>query len=282
VKGILFTLAAIMMSSAAVAQLPVYTANFDSAPYVVDDTLNNKDGWTVTGPTGAAATVRAGTAQKPAVGNAGNYVELVNGVQIDKTFSGDVNGIVWVEGYFRGEGSDATLETATYPSGTASAIVHFSKTAGIQVLNGNRQDGGTPESANVPLGAANANNWHKITIRLNFNPVASGGQVWDLWVNNELKKQNLGFKSANVTKLSGFKNLAQTSADFDNFRVVRPLSGDANGDSVVDAADVTAIVQNLPILANDIIVRSNVDTDGDGTVGAAELNAVVSKLINQS
>jgi len=267
------------LATAAPAALPVYTASFDGAPYTVNSTINGIDGWTVRN---SEARVVAGTGAQ----GSGQFVELSAGAEVDLSLSNVTAltgaNLVWVEGYFRGAGSDTTLADAraSYPATAASAIVHFSSANGIEFLNGDRAGGdGTVVAANVPLGAANANTWYKITIQLNF-----ATSSWSVWVNNVNRGSNLGFKSAGVTKLNGFKNLAQNQAFFDSFRVVLPIAGDANGDTKKDAADVATlllIASQTPATAGyDVITRTN----GDVAAPSANLtidNTDVQTLIDQ-
>ncbi|CAN5380969.1 hypothetical protein BH09SUM1_BH09SUM1_03070 [soil metagenome] len=267
-KGIKLAVAAIITLSssfATAAPLPLYSTSFEAPTYTVDATINGIEGWSVSGGTGAAATVRTGAAAQGS-----NFVELSSGAVIDKTFSNTTGqNVVWVEGYFKGTGSQTTLANATYPGTAASAIVHFSQANGIEFLNGTKNDGaGTPVSSSVAIVSTN---WYKITIRLEFST-----QTWDVWVNDaqSASYKDLGFKSANVTKLNGFKNLAQGTAYFDAFRVVLRTAGDANGDGVFDAADLTAIVQHIATPASDPIVQDNGDVNGDGVLNTTDIGLV--------
>ncbi|MBI1292196.1 hypothetical protein GC173_13290 [bacterium] len=267
------------LSLTAQAALPVYTADFDAAPYTVNGSINGVQGWSVLN---SEAKVVSGSGAR----GSAQFVELSAGaeVDLDLTTVGQLNGAntVWVEGYFRGAGSDTTLADAraSYPSTAASAIVHFSSANGIEFLNGDRAGGdGTVTASNVALGAANANNWYKITIQLNF-----ATSSWSVWVNNVSRGTNLGFKSSGVTKLNGFKNLAQNQAFFDAFRVVLPIAGDANGDQKKDSADVATlllIASQVPGDASyDVITRTN----GDVAAPSASLtidNTDVQTLIDQ-
>lgn len=273
VNGMKLAIAAAMMllGSVAAAELPLYQANFDSEPYLVDQTIHQVDGWTVSGVPGATAVVRSGTAAEGS-----SFVELSSGAVIDRTFTGtDGENLVWVEGYFKGTGSETTLANATYPSEAASAIVHFSLANGIEFLNGAKGLGdGT--SVQSTIASIDANTWYKISIRLNFEE-----QTWDVWINNaqEPSYNNLGFKSANVTKLSGFKNLAQGTSYFDAFRVVLPTIGDANGDARIDAADVAALLEKISGGSSDIILRTNADFNSDGAVDQTDLDALLLHLL---
>lgn len=272
-KGIKLAAAAIitLCTSFASANLPLYTTSFETPTYTVNQTINGIEGWTVSGGTGATALVRSGTG---ASGSA-NFVELSSGAVIDKTFNNTTGvSIVWVEGYFKGTGSQTTLANATYPGTSASAIVHFSQANGIEFLNGTKNDAaGTPVASGVAINPAN---WYKITIRLKF-----ASESWDVWVDNATAAsyKNLGFKSGNVTKLNGFKNLAQGTAYFDAFRVIRPIQGDANGDAAIDSADLTALVQHIATPVSDPIVQNNGDVNVDGNVNNSDVTALYTKLI---
>lgn len=269
-----------LIGSTAQAALPLYSATFEAAPYVTNETISGKDGWIVTG---AEARVVTGAGAQ----NSARFVELSPGAQIDRSF-GDVAAlnaipgppIVWVEGYFRGDGADSTLAQAltNYPATDASAIVHFSTANGIEFLDGNGSGGAASiQNAGVAL---TPNNWFKITIRLNF-----ADKKWDVWVNNDLKHLALGFRSNSTNKLSGFKNLAQNTAYFDSFRVVLPVAGDVNGDSKKDAADVSALVIASTVLpsdpAYDVITRYNAQLANPPAISPADYTTLARNIAGQ-
>lgn len=241
--------------------------------------INGVQGWTVEG---AAGTATAEVINDPAFAASGQqYVSLRNGAILDRSFTeiSDLANLdhVWVEGYFRGTGSDVTLAEADYPAIDASAIVHFSSVNGIEFLNGarNSAQAGTPVQSNIT--SLDPNVWYKVSIRLDFTTSS-----WDVWVNNE--KQNsspLGFKSGNIDRLSGFKNLAQTQSAFDRFRIVQPIPGDANGDSKVDAADLVALMEILSNGSDDVIVRANAAFDGSGTPTEADVEILAGLIVDR-
>jgi hypothetical protein len=263
-----------LLPAAAVASLPVYSTSFEESTFVVDQTLGGKGGWVVSANT---ATVRSGSGAQ----GTSKFVELGPGAQIDRSFTdiaGDLSGQskVWVEGYFKGQGSSTALADATYPPDAASAIVHFTSGAsGIEFLNGDKNGGaGTPVASGVVI---NSNNWYRVTIQLNFT-----NSEWNVWIDN-LKENTtpLGFKSAGVTTLNGFRSLAQNTAFFDAFRVVLPLIGDANGDALLDGADLTATALSIagsPGAPTDVIVKNNADVDGNGTINGSDLSALATLI----
>ncbi|MEQ8820469.1 MAG: hypothetical protein RLY93_09500 [Sumerlaeia bacterium] len=206
-------------------------------------------------------------------------VRLRDGAQLDRDLSGEVatsDNEVFVEGYFRGAGSGVSLADASYPADqSASAIVHFSSADGIQLLDGNGAGSGTPVNTSVALGTANEDTWYKLTLFLDFT-----SQEWDAYVMEEgsatVTKLNtqapLGFRD-NVTSLNGFRNLAQTASEFDGFRVVKPILGDANGDSLKDGADVVRILEFALNDVTDPILSYNADYNGVG--GVTEDDAMI-------
>lgn len=255
----------------------IYSTSFEAAQGYNAGSINGVDGWVVEGPAGSVAEVvnNASIAQQGS-----QYVALRNGAILDRSFAAvsdlDNQSSVWVEGYFRGAGSDVTLAQADYPAMDASAIVHFSQANGIELLNGARSatNPGTPVSAGVAL---NANQWYKISIRLNF-----ATQSWDVWVNNVQRNTTpLGFKSPNITRLRGFKNLAQNDSFFDRFRVVLPVAGDSNGDAKVDAADMIALIENLANGNSDVIALTNGDIDGTPGLSQGDVTALRNKILKR-
>lgn len=215
----------------------------------------------------------------------GQFVQLGSGAILDfslsETDKAGIQDMVWVEGYFRGVGSDVTLAEANYPITQASAIVHFSSANGIEVWDGTKNGASAPTSLNVPLGADNSDNWYKITIALDFS-----SKTWDVWVNNEKKNAAaLGFRDNTVTNLNGFKNLAQGGADFDGFRIVRALMGDINGDSARDTADVVRLLEYIASPPTDdaiLLGNLNVTTSGDtpgSILNAEDVTVLVARIM---
>ncbi len=274
-------LAALTIGSSTVAlALPVYETSFEAGEGFSAGAFSTADArWAVESST---VSVASGSAFE-----GDQYVELGAGAvldfdltQSDTDAAGDV---VFVEGYFRGAGSDQTLDNANWPLTGASAIVHFSSAEGIQVLDGDGTGSINPQnvvSTNVTLGQANETNWFKITIRLDFTD-----QTWDIWVDNDQKNQSpLGFRDNTVTSLNGFKNLAQGGSGFDAFRIVSEVVGDANGDGVVDVADITRLIEfltNPP--SDDPILFSNADIPNqgskDGTIDQDDLTRLQAMIL---
>ncbi|MCC5875980.1 MAG: hypothetical protein JJU11_07150 [Candidatus Sumerlaeia bacterium] len=255
----------------------LYFTDFEG-PVYTPGSINNVDGWTVEG----SGTPIAEIVNDDEFAASGlQYVSLRNGAILDRSFTNIsvLDGLeqVWVEGYFRGTGSDVTLAEADYPAIDASAIVHFSSVNGIEFLDGarNSSEAGTPVQSSFTQ--IDPNIWYKVSIRLDF-----GTASWDVWVNNEKQNESpLGFKSGNIERLSGFKNLAQTESAFDRFRVVRPIPGDANGDSKVDAADLVALMEIIASGSDDVIVAANASFDGSGTPTEADLDILTGIILGQ-
>lgn len=268
-----FTLAC----TAGFASKEVYSTSFE-APLYSPGSISGIQGWTVEGATGATAEIVNDAAF---AFHGDQYVSLRNGAILDRNFEGesdlDALDMVWVEGYFRGAGSDVTLEEADYPAVDASAIVHFSSVNGIEFLDGagdNSQPGTPVQSA---VSSLDPGQWYKISIRLNF-----AEQAWDVWVNNEKQNESpLGFKSGGIDRLRGFTNLAQTESAFDRFRIVQPIAGDANGDTKVDAADIVALMEILATGSEDVIVQANASFDGSGIPTEADLEELKNIVLNR-
>ena len=222
------------------------------------------------------ATVEAGTTPD----GSAQLVTLSQSAQFDRDFSSLIttppsNGI-FIEGFFRGEGSSLTLSEASYPTDqAASAIVHFSSANGIELFNGNGSGGlSSVVSSGVSLGAPNASTWYKVTVFLNF-----AGQTWDCYVNDAKKNPAaLGFRDS-VTTLNGFRNLSETATGFDAFRVVAPVMGDANGDSSVDSADIVRLVEYNLSGVSDPILSFNSDVDGNGSLEPADWQLLAQQVV---
>lgn len=250
---------ALALAGHAAANLPIYQSNgFEAGTFNVGP-IAGQDGWAKSAEStvdGTANVVEDGTAQ-----SGSRYVRLTSGAVIERQFNeaaAQTADRIWVEGYFRGAGSTVQLQDANYPADPpASAIVHFSSEVGVQL-----QNGAAVRNTSVPVGA---NKWLRISMLLDFN-----SKTYDVWILDPADTADLvkefkanGFKSATVTRLSGFKNLSQTQSDFDAFRIVVPISGDANGDTKVDAADLVAIIENITSDSQDIIIFKNGDLNGD-------------------
>lgn len=274
-----------MMAACSVVSLgaaAIVDTSFEAGEgYTADSSPDGVDNWSVSGDT---VTVRTGTD----LPDGNQYLELGQGAILDYIMdsaqTAAAGNLVWVEGYFRGQGSTATLSEAlgNYPTTEASAIVHFSDANGIEALDGDGSGGGTVESLNVALGAGNASNWYKVTLQIDFSQ-----KNWNVWVDNDQKNSTpLGFRNASVVGLNGFKNLAEQSTSFDAFRVVRPTPGDANGDAKVDSADITELVNYVSgtdlNLDGDIILftNGNVNTVGNsaGAIDQDDISSLAQRL----
>ncbi|MBI5154502.1 hypothetical protein HZA57_04620 [Candidatus Poribacteria bacterium] len=257
---------ALLVPAVLTASQDVYTTGFEAvdgfAAQVYNAPATLGDGWELT-----AGTAEVKSDLNPVEGS--QVVVLSSGAQFERSFADafqpeDIPAEgVFVEGYFRGEGSTLELKDAFYPpSEPASALLHFSSAKGVQALDGNGDGSeGTIITTDVPLGAAHAATWYRVTVYMQFGAT----KKWDLYVDGVKKASELGFRD-NVTTLSGFRNLAETPSAFDSFRVVFPLIGDANGDSAIDSADVVTTVEYEVNGTSDPIRARNADIDGDGTI----------------
>lgn len=265
-------------SAVSVVSAAIVDTGFETEEGFTEGTSpNGVDNWVVM-PQADDVLVRAGNAAE-----LNQYLELGQGATLDYSFTTDqsnaAGNLVWVEGYFRGQGSSATLADAleNYSDNPASAIVHFSSANGIEALDGDGAGSGTAVSTGTDLGPANEDTWRKITLQLDFD-----GKEWGIWIDNSSAAQALGFRDDAVSGLNGFRNLAETQSDFDAFRVVRPLSGDANGDEKLDSADVVKLIDYAADPVDDVILfaNANVATAGDSanTIDDADVTLLVGML----
>jgi len=203
-------------------------------------------------------------------------VTLTGGAQFDRAITGAISDGIFVEGWFRGEGSTLDLSRAVYPvDESASAVVHFSFDEGIQLLNGDGLGGpGTIVSTGVELGRDNATLWRRVSLYLNFPESKWDCHIGELGQSGFESFRDLGFRDG-VTSLNGFRNLAEADSDFDAFRIVRPMTGDANGDSLLDAADAVRVAEYALRGANDPILAFNADMDHNNLINDEDLGILV-------
>jgi hypothetical protein len=274
-----------MLAGSVAGAASLYSTSFEASEgFTATEPLNGVNGWVLSNAgadTNPSAVVTAGEAA-----DGSQFVRLDNGAEINRSFTDDQNiaaqkDVIWVEGYFRGTGSDMSLADAiqSYQEGDASAIVHFSQVNGIEFYDGNGTGGGAVQQSAVTT--LDGNTWYKITIRLNFQE-----KSWDVWVKpsngTSTSAMGLGFRDSSITELRGFKNLAQAQADFDAFRVVSAVPGDANGDASIDSADVISLLENIASGEEDVIVMFNGDVNNDGEVNAADVDQLVNNLIDNN
>lgn len=241
-----------------------YSTGFDStdSPAFAAGSLNGQNGWTV--PTGTAS-IQTTTFQ-----GGDQAVMLDADSEVRKSFTATGLSKVWIDAYFRGAGSTAT---PNYPSDPkASAIVHFSKSNGIQCFNGDGAGNYTAVDTSVAL---NETQWYRISILQNYT-----NHTWDCYVDTVKKNTSaLGFLWNDVSSFNGFINFSGEPSYLDTFRVISALAGDANGDGKLDIADVVKTINLMHDATPDFILKMNVDTNGNGTIDSAELQAVVNAIL---
>jgi hypothetical protein len=237
-RWVFCVIAALCVSVAAFGQQNVpYNTGFEQTephPFYVGS-LNGQNSWQVT--TGTAA-VQA--AEKHAGAQA---VSLNADSEVSVALNGTGYNDVWVEGYFKGEGSEGVPDLSKVPA--ASSFVYFSATDGVQALDGDGSGNGIFVNAGVAINSAQ---WYRITVRQDY-----GAKTWDLYVDGALKLSNLGFKDNSVTQLNGYinANYSASSTYLDDFRV-----------SLIDPFE-----NPLPLYV--AAYRFDSDSDGWTTQGAA-------------
>lgn len=279
--------AALLLSSSAFATNTVYSTSFEASqsfPAGVYNAPTTIGTWNLNAGTAEVKATTAGDTPDSTT----QYVLLSAGAEFDRSLAGLVpegQQQVFLQGYFRGEGSSVTLRNDTYPTDEpASAIVHFSTKDGIQLLDGDRAGSGAVVNTGVPIsGARGATTWLKVSVMLDFSD-----QTWDLFVSEQgaggaesiiYTDTGLGFRD-DITSLNGFRNLAEASSGFDAFRVVVPQRGDANGDSVLDTADLIAVREAELSGADDPVLGFNADVNGDGSVTSADRASLEARILN--
>lgn len=229
---------AVLIPVAVSAATLVQTGFESSEPeaFAVGTSIANyaSSGWSLDAGTATIANAPAPAAEGT------QFLSLAANTEVDRSLptsvsDGTQNGIVWVQAWFRGEGS--AVDSPTYPSDPpASSIVHFSKNNGILLYDGNIAQGQSPwvtaEGFGDPL---TASDWYQVTLLQDYT-----NKIWFCYINGVLANSApLGFRDkTTVNKLSGFKNLSDTQSYFDGLMIASAIRGDANGDGVVDAADV--------------------------------------------
>lgn len=278
---------AILASAAAAATLvqTSFEAGEAEANYTAGQSIGTyaSAGWTLEAGTATISTAQANEGAQS--------LALTAGAEVDRSLPTSLsnvtqNGIVWIRAYFRGAGSAVT--SPEYPATPpASSIVHFSNTQGVLLYNGNGSGGGSWVQASGITGPLNASQWYQVTLLQDYQ-----NAVWHCYINGTLQNASaLGFRDGSaVTKLSGFKNLSDTDSYFDDLAIMASVRGDANGDAVVDSADVVRALElsEASPLAIDAIFGKNADvanTSGqlipDGRITQQDYQAIAQMVLTR-
>ncbi|GEM_PF-529278 len=221
-----------------------FEATGDEAAYAAGTSISNYSaaGWQLDAGTASISSAQAAQGSQSLALDPGAEVDRALGQSASDS---TLNGIVWVQGWFRGEGS--AVDSPTYPADPpASSIVHFSKNRGILLYDGRDTDGNSDPwvQAFDHKGPLVATKWYQVSLMQDYQ-----NKIWYCYVDGVLQNVTLqgekrvpfplGFRDpSSISKLSGFKNLSDTVSYFDGLNITSAIRGDANGDSVVDAADV--------------------------------------------
>jgi hypothetical protein len=251
------------MSVSAQEPLP-YMTGFDD---FTAGNLDGQDNW-------SAVPVDGAVVQGTTVQDGTQAVMMNANSSIDKSFDSGSYSVVWVEGYFRGEGSDGT---PSFPATPASAIVFFDKTNGVRCLDGKEADPGLQfKNTGDPISDST---WTKVTILLDFD---GGAKDWDCYVNDALKLSDLGFRDVSVAKFNGFTNFSSKESYLDSFTAVPYVLGDGNLNAKVDVGDVVLLTNmvNSAVVVTDAIVLEQLDVEApDGTQDQADLDRLIQMVI---
>ena len=200
VRIMILTLSATLVCSLSLAQINTYTTGYeaDETPpfeegtyeFGVNDDIDGSGNWIV--EAGSAA-IQSGTVSTDL-----QALEIqANGVVNAPLAEGDSGTAteIWLQGYYRTDPQDADPEVTEL--GNSSALMYFNSTQGIKVYNGAANPAAW-EALDPPF-AVDAGTWYLVTIRLDFS-----NQLWDIFINDELRKTGIGFKDA-LTSYSGFR-----------------------------------------------------------------------------
>lgn len=249
----------------------VYQTGFEAAQGFNQAEFSNVDGWVVQNGVARVSTT--------VFRNGSQSLELPANTTIDRSFV-DVTSlanqrIVWVQGYFRGTGSAGTPDFAGIQD--ASAVLFFGNTA-IQAFQGSGALDGNGSFVSTGRQISNSA-WTRILLKLDFQL-----KNYDVYIVPEgqslstasLTNSALSFRN-NVSRLNGFQSLASETSFIDDFSVLVRVPFDANGDGVVNVADLVTVVNaiNTPSTLSDPILRTNADANLDGQLTTADRDAIL-------
>jgi hypothetical protein len=167
------------------------------------------------------------------IGRSLDAAVLDEGALVQRPFAAFDTEVIYLESWQDGPGADHTLSAASYPSASeglsVSALVHFSASNGIELLNGDGAGGGVIRTTGQSVG----NGRQRITLRLDY-----GAKQWECWLAEDRSSgAPLGFRD-NAAEPTAFTMLAASPERTEGLRIVRHLAGDANVDGIIDAADI--------------------------------------------
>ena len=171
-------------------KLPYWTSFEEDEGYAPGD-LAGQYGWTLEG--GSAAVVADASAP-----NGDNSVALSDAAAVKKTFTGTNDGIWHVFASIKpAPGSAPNLNDVE----ERVAVIYFNSggTGEIMCLDGDTssEGGGTWVTTGV---ACNGTTWYDIHVVLDY-----GSETWDVYVNDSLKLEDLGFRYSEETSLNVFR-----------------------------------------------------------------------------
>lgn len=269
-KKLVFLMTVLLLAGSVFGQASIpYSTSFEALEgFTAGQSINGVDGWAVISEGDPDALISDAAAQ-----SGSQSVALEANSTIDKPLTSTASAI-WMEGYFRGEGTTAEPSFPAAP--LASAIVFFSQSNGIQCLNGDGT-GGVVSWENTSVASLNPAEWYKITIRQDYT-----AKTWRCWINNSATPDmDLGFRDS-IDSLNGFRNYADTASWLDTFRVIPAIGGDANADGIADVSDVITLVNDPDGAGLGVIGFNNADMDGNDTVDSTDLADIVDKILARS
>jgi len=203
----------------------IYRALFESTPlasplFEVSD-LTGQGGWSVVGGSASVQSeVRALGDQSVMATDARCVLSVVSAASV-----------VWVDGWHRdaGSGSQPLIDEEVM-----SGVLFFSATRGLLALDGDEEGNGVfvMVDASIPN-----DQFVRITMRMDYVNAR-----YDVWVNGELKRMNLGFKNSEVTALSEIQRETDGVAYLDDLVVITwGMDEDRDGDGIVDLEEINGI-----------------------------------------
>ncbi|MEM9399524.1 MAG: carbohydrate-binding protein [Verrucomicrobiota bacterium] len=235
-----------------------YQTDFESSDGYASGDLNEQNSWLSQGAAVNDVDVYSGTqAIQLAPANPESYLAI----DIDST---NLANVIYVDFFIRAAARNASITTVTsLPSAVSMGWIQEGTEAELYVLDGDGAGEGiwTASGWRVPLTGQVTTDWHRITLRVDYNT-----GTWDLYGDNEPVLFNISFSdlSAVLTQFNLFGDTdSVTALDLLSVGEQHPLFLDADNDGMDDAYE---LMNGLDTTLND----RDLDLDGDGLLNIDE------------